>query len=123
VTRLHHVNVVVPPGRTDAVVPFYELLGLTRLAKPKEGVAASGAWFALPGGAHQVHVSEREGVRNADQHFALVVDDLDALVTALAEAGHPCVPGKDLLGARRANTADPEGNKVELIEAAGPFTP
>ena len=25
-TRLHHVNVVVPPGATDEAVPFYELL-------------------------------------------------------------------------------------------------
>ncbi len=120
-TRLHHVNVVVPPGATDEVVPFYELLGLTRLAKPTEGVAASGAWFELPGGAHQVHVSEREGVRNADQHFALVVDDLDALVQALAAAGHPVADGRPLLGARRANTADPVGNKVELIESVGAF--
>jgi catechol 2,3-dioxygenase-like lactoylglutathione lyase family enzyme len=119
--RLHHVNVVVPPGRTSSVVPFYELLGLTRVAKPAEGVAAEGAWFDLPGGATQVHVSEREGVRNADQHFAVSVEDLDGLAAALAAAGHPVTPGKDVLGARRFNTADPEGNKVEVIEAVGPF--
>ena len=90
--RLHHVNVVVPPGRTEAVVPFYELLGLVRVPKPAEGVAAEGAWFDLPGGT-QVHVSERVGDRNADQHFALVVDDLDETVTALLDAGHPVAPG------------------------------
>ena len=119
--RIHHVNVVVPPGRTPSVVPFYELLGLTKVPKPAEGVAASGAWFDLPGGTTQVHVSEREGVRNADQHFALAVDDLDGLVAALSAAGHPVTPGSVVLGARRFNTADPEGNKVELIEAVGPF--
>ena len=120
-TRIHHVNVVVPPGRTDAVVPFYELLGLTRVEKPTEGVAQTGAWFDLPGGDSQVHVSEREGDRHPDQHFALAVDDLDSTALALQQAGHPWQPKAGLLGARRGMTADPEGNAIELIEAIGPF--
>jgi hypothetical protein len=119
--RLHHVNVVVGPGCTDAVVPFYELLGLTRVEKPAEGVAQTGAWFDLPGGATQVHVSEREGARHPQQHFALAVDDLDNLALALQQAGYPWHPGSVVLGARRGMTADPEGNAVELVEAIGPF--
>jgi hypothetical protein len=89
VIRLHHVNVVVAPGRTDAVVPFYELLGLTRVQKPTEGVAQTGAWFAFPGGGTQVHVSEREGDRHPEQHFAVVVAHLDDVVARLQQAGHP----------------------------------
>lgn len=119
--KLHHVNVVVPPGRTEAVVPFYELLGLVRVAKPAEGVAQSGAWFDLPGGAAQVHVSEREGTPHPQQHFALAVEDLDNLALALQQSGYPWHPGSVVLGARRGMTADPEGNAVELVEAIGPF--
>lgn len=119
--RLHHVNVVVAAGRTDAVVPFYELLGLTRVPKPVEGVAQVGAWLDFPDGISQVHVSERPGERHPDQHFAVVVADLDALVRALRAAGHPWKPGTVQLGARRGMTADPEGNAVELVEAVGPF--
>ncbi|HUR15310.1 MAG TPA: VOC family protein [Mycobacteriales bacterium] len=119
--RLHHVNVVVAPGRTEAVVPFYELLGLTRVTKPTEGVSQDGAWFDLPGGVAQVHVSEREGLRHPQQHFALAVEDLDNLALALLQAGHPWHPGSVLLGARRGMTADPDGNAVELVEAIGPF--
>ena len=118
--RLHHVQVVVPPGRTDAVVPFYEVLGLVRVPKPAEGVSATGAWFDLPGGAAQVHVSERTGERHPQQHFALVVDDLDGLVARLREAGHPWAPAPVLLGASRGMTADPEGNAVELVEEVRP---
>ncbi len=117
--RLHHVNVVVPPGRTDDVVPFYEALGMARVAKPTQGLAQSGAWFDLPDGRTQLHVSERPGEHHADQHFALVVDDLDALVATLRGAGHPWEPKPGLLGARRGMTADPQGNAVELVEAAG----
>ena len=115
--RLHHVNVVVPPGCTGDVVDFYALLGLTQVPKPTEGVAQTGAWFDFPGGTQQLHVSERDVQTNADQHFAVVVDDLDRLVTALRDDGHPFDRKPDLLGARRGNTADPYGNTVELIEA------
>ena len=118
--RLLHVNVVVPPGRTDDVVGFYELLGLVRVVKPLAGVAQVGAWFDVPGGT-QVHVSEREGSPHPQQHFALAVEDLDSLVGHLVAAGHPWKPGTLLFGARRGMTADPCGNAVELIEAVGPF--
>jgi hypothetical protein len=118
--RLHHVNVVVAPGRTDAVVPFYELLGLSRAPKPAEGVAQIGAWFDVPGGT-QVHVSERSGDRHPEQHFALVVDDLAGLVQRLEAAGHPWRATTPIGGAQRGMTADPEGNAVELVEAAGAF--
>ena len=117
--RLHHVNVVVAPGRTDAVVPFYALLGMTRVDKPA-GTAHAGAWFDVPGGT-QVHVSERAGERHPEQHFALVVDDLDAVVERLRAGGHPWSPKPEVGGARRGMTADPEGNAVELVEAAGSF--
>ena len=110
--RLHHVTVVVPPGRTEAVVPFYEALGLVRV--PKHGTRAEGAWFDLPGG-EQVHVSEGSGRRHPEQHLALEVDDLDAVVQRLAAAGHPWEAKPELLGRRRGMTADPEGNAVELL--------
>lgn len=119
--RLHHVNVVVPPGGTDVVAPFYELLGLVRVPKPASGVAASGAWFDLPGGRTQVHVSERPGERHPEQHFALAVVELDDLVRRLTLAGHPWSPKPLVDGARRGMTADPCGNAVELVEAVGLF--
>ena len=112
--RLDHVNVVVPPGRTEAVVPFYEALGLVRVPKPAGTSRGAGAWFDLPGG-QQVHVSERSGQRHPEQHLALAVDDLDAVVGRLQQAGHPWQPEPDLLGRRRGMTADPEGNAVELL--------
>jgi catechol 2,3-dioxygenase-like lactoylglutathione lyase family enzyme len=119
--RLHHVNVVVRPGRTDAVVAFYELLGLHRVDKPTTGVAQSGAWFAFPDRVTQLHVSERDGPRNPDQHFAISVDDLDDVVRRLGAARHPWTPKLEIDGARRGMTADPEGNAVELVEAVGLF--
>jgi catechol 2,3-dioxygenase-like lactoylglutathione lyase family enzyme len=117
--RIHHVNVVVAPGGTEAVVPFYsEVLGLRRVEKPTEGVAQSGAWFDV-NDAMQVHVSEREGDVHPQSHFGLVVDDFDAVLIRLREAGAPWEDQADIFGGRRGFTRDPAGNRVEILEPAG----
>ena len=118
-TRLHHVNVVVPPGATGHVVAFYaETLGLRQVAKPTEGVAQSGAWFDIDEQT-QVHVSERDGERHPQTHFGLVVDDFDAVLARLSAAGAPWEDQPQIFGGRRGFTRDPEGNRVEILERAG----
>jgi catechol 2,3-dioxygenase-like lactoylglutathione lyase family enzyme len=117
--RLHHVNVVVPPGQTDAAVAFYAgVLGLQQVPKPAAGVAAEGAWFDIGAGS-QLHVSERPGARHPDMHFGMVVDDFAGALDRLAEVGAPWTEQADLFGGRRGFTRDPAGNRVELLEPAG----
>ncbi|HET6908837.1 MAG TPA: VOC family protein [Mycobacteriales bacterium] len=117
--RLHHVNVVVPPGRTDGVVGFYgDVLGLRQVIKPTEGVAQTGAWFDIDDHT-QVHISERDGDRHPQVHFGLVVDDFDEMMRRLAKVGAPWEDQADIFGGRRGFTRDPEGNRVEILERAG----
>lgn len=117
--RIHHVNVVVAPGCTDAVVPFYvDVLGLRHVQKPKDGVAQTGAWFDIDESS-QVHVSEREGDVHPQSHFGLVVDDFDDVLRRLRDAGAPWEDQADIFGGRRGFTRDPAGNRVEILEAAG----
>lgn len=118
--RLHHVNVVVPPGATDTVVAFYtDVLQLRQVPKPAEGVAQSGAWFDIGDTGSQVHVSERDGERHPQTHFGLVVDDYDAALARVRAAGAPWEDQPPIFGGRRGFTRDPQGNRVELLEAAG----
>jgi len=118
VTRLQHANVVVPAGATATVAPFYEhVLGLRRVAKP-DALDSSGAWFDVDGYA-QVHLSERDGERHPDAHFALVVDDLDAVLRRVEESGAPWTEQDDVFGGRRGFTRDPAGNRIELLERSG----
>ena len=119
-TRLHHVNVVVPPGATSRVVPFYaDVLGLRQVRKPKEGVAQTGAWFDIGDTGAQVHVSEREGARHPQTHFGLVVADFDDVLARLAAADAAWEDQPPIFGGRRGFTRDPEGNRVEILEQAG----
>src|SRR4051794_19956061 len=105
--RIHHVNVVVAPGRTDDVVPFYtDVLGLRRVAKPTQGVDLSGAWFDIDD-VTQVHVSERDGDVHPQSHFGLVVDDFDAVLDRLRNVGASWEEQADLFGGRRGFTHDP----------------
>ena len=117
--RIHHVNVVVPPGQTESVVSFYvDVLGLRRTAKPADGVAQSGAWFDVDDRT-QVHVSEREGAVHPQSHFGLVVDDFDAVLDRLRVVGASWEDQPDVFGGRRGFTRDPAGNRIELLENAG----
>jgi catechol 2,3-dioxygenase-like lactoylglutathione lyase family enzyme len=122
--RLHHVNIVVRPGETDTLVDFYtEVLGLRRTDKPAEGTSPGGAWFDIDD-AHQMHISERaDAVMHDDMHFGLVVDDFDAVLARLDDAGAPWQPQADLFGGRRGSTRDPLGNRIELLEPTGRLAP
>ncbi len=117
-TRLHHVNVVVPTGQTALVQPFYtQVLGLRPVGKPGDA-GRGGAWLELGDGT-QVHVSERDGAAHPDAHFGMVVDDFAAVLERLAAAGAPWTEQEDLFGGRRGFTRDPAGNRVEILERAG----
>lgn len=118
-TSLQHVNVVVPRGRAEEVAAFYiGVLGLRRLDKPAALAGRGGAWLAVDDHA-QVHLSERDGEVHPDTHFALVVDDYDGVLAALAATGAPWTEQEDVFGGRRGFTRDPAGNRVELLERAG----
>ena len=118
-TRLQHANVVIPRGATAEVAAFYEhVLGLRRIDKPAALAGRGGAWFDVDGFA-QVHLSERDGAVHEDSHFALVVDDFDAVLAALARHGAPWTEQEDVFGGRRGFTRDPAGNRIELLESAG----
>ena len=118
--RLHHVNIIVRPGETEALIGFYtDVLGLHRTDKPIEGTTPGGAWFDI-NSSNQLHISERtDAVTHDDMHFGLVVDDFDAMLLRLSTAGAPWKPQADLFGGRRGSTRDPVGNRIELLEPVG----
>ncbi len=114
---IDHVQVAAPPGCEDAARRFYgALLGLPEIDKPEALRARGGAWFGL--GDQQLHVGVEDPFAPAAKaHPALRVaaDRLDAVAQRLGDAGAPVTWDDALPGLRRFYTADPWGNRLELL--------
>jgi catechol 2,3-dioxygenase-like lactoylglutathione lyase family enzyme len=121
VLGIDHVQVAAPPGSEDDARRFYgELLGLSEVPKPPVLQARGGVWFAC--GAHQLHVGVSERFTPADKaHPALQVRlaELDRLGARLEDAGAPGRWDDAIPGTRRFYTADPWGNRIELVGISG----
>jgi catechol 2,3-dioxygenase-like lactoylglutathione lyase family enzyme len=125
VSRLHHVQVSCPAGGEDAARSFWVgALGLTEVEKPAPLRTRGGCWFRSydEQGAvsAEIHVGVEASFRPARKaHPALVVDDLDAVAASLRDGGHPVdlTERETFPGYQRLHTADPHGNRVEILQS------
>ena len=115
ITGLHHVQIAVPPGSEPALRDFYAgLLGMTEVSKPAALAARGGAWFRS--GTAELHLGVEPDFRPARKaHPGLLVDELDAIVARLVDAGRSVRPDDLLPGYRRCYVDDPCGNRLELL--------
>ena len=113
---VHHVSLMTPD--VEATQRFYvEVLGLTvREDRPDFG-PIGGVW--LNAGDQQVHLVEGAVPNRAGQHFALQVDDLDAVVSELRAKGYEVKDPFDSGVGRQTTVDDPVGNMVELNQPHG----
>jgi catechol 2,3-dioxygenase-like lactoylglutathione lyase family enzyme len=112
---IDHVQVAGPPGCEAAARAFYgALLGLREIPKPPELAARGGVWFRL--GQQELHVGIEEDFRPAlKAHPAFRCVDPDALATSLEASGAPVTWDGHVAGVRRFYTADPFGNRLEIV--------
>ena len=111
--RLDHVNITTPEELEEDVVEWYEnCLGLEKISKPG-GTREAGAWFKI--GEAEVHVSPDEHNPHKEAHFCLQVNDFQATVERLREAGCHIEQAGEIPGRHRLFTRDPAGNRVELM--------
>jgi lactoylglutathione lyase len=116
----------------DASVRFYEALGFERRGRLNFQTAYN-LYLGLPGDGDTLELTVNEGrsepydIGDAFNHFALTVEDLDALLARLAEQGiepeaapyHP--GGREEY--RICFVADPDGYRIELIDGGAFPTP
>lgn len=121
VTGLDHVQLAMPAGREEDARRFYAgLLGMTEVAKPPPLVSRGGCWFEAPGTV--VHIGVEDGFVPARKaHPAFRVADLESARQALDAAGAPVQADDTLPNVRRFYTADPFGNRIELIQDGDGF--
>ena len=121
VTGFHHASLVV--ADLSRSLAFYQgLLGLP-LDESRPDLGYAGAWLQVA--QQQIHlmvlpnpdpVAGRPAHAGRDRHLALTVNDLDALQARLDAANLPCTRSRS--GRRALFCRDPDGNGLELIEAA-----
>jgi|SRR5690349_21510357 catechol 2,3-dioxygenase-like lactoylglutathione lyase family enzyme len=113
---IDHVQVAGPPGCEPAARSFYGgVLGLTEIPKPPGLAARGGVWFRL-GDGQELHVGVEPEFRPAVKaHPAFRCANPAALARALQDAGAPVTWDDDLPGVERFYTADPFGNRLEVV--------
>ena len=114
---IDHVQLAIPEGGEDAMRAFFiGLLGFAEVPKPAD-LSPSGCWFES--GPVSVHVGVDPDFRAATKaHPAFLVDDLAGLREALEAAGHETKDDTPVEGYDRFFTADPFGNRIELMQRA-----
>jgi glyoxylase I family protein len=114
VADIHHVSLNV--SDTGRALGFYAgVLGLVELERPAFGFG--GAWLDA-GNGRQIHLIEAAVPADLGQHVAFRVDDVDATVAALRDAGVEVTGPVPVVetGIRQAFAADPDGNRVEFTQ-------
>ena len=120
-TAIDHVSVIVT-DLTAARAFYSTILGLAEIAKPKtfDFVAL---WFDL-GNGQTLHLLQKgEADTGSPRHFALRVGDADALRTHLRSQGVAIRETGPIPGCARFFVADPDGNRIEIIEWIEPYDP
>lgn len=114
---LDHIQLAMPPGAEAEARWFYgEVLGLAEVAKPEALVARGGCWFE--GRQLVLHLGVEENFVPARKaHPCFRVADLAEARRTLEAAGASIVADDTLINVRRFYTADPFGNRLELIQA------
>jgi lactoylglutathione lyase len=106
-------------------VAFYEKLGFEELRRMPIGDEATNVFMGLPGDGPRLELTYNHGVTEPYEigtgygHIALTVDDLDATLERLAEAGiEPERPPYQVRegGSRLCFVRDPDDYRIELLE-------
>ena len=119
-TQLDHVALHV--ADVDASCAFYSTV-LQLESLPRPAFDFPGAWFRL-GTTQELHLIGDRGEavhsHNRGNHFALMVDDIDAWEEHLTQANANMRPRKVRPdGASQIFLVDPDGHFIELCTAPG----
>ncbi|GAA2621051.1 VOC family protein [Paractinoplanes durhamensis] len=116
IERLHHVQLLIPPGGEEAARQFYGgVLGMIELVKPPVLAARGGCWFRS--GGWEVHLSPVPDFAPATKaHPGVLINGLDLLAEKLEAAGYPVEWDPHFPGHRRLYAIDGHGNRLEFLE-------
>jgi catechol 2,3-dioxygenase-like lactoylglutathione lyase family enzyme len=118
ISQLDHVSVLITD--VDRSRRFYgEVLGLREINKPRTFDFVV-LWFEL--GNHTLHLLLKDQPDTiSPRHFALRVDDAGAARSYFRKLGQRVDETTLIPGADRFFIADPDGNRIEIIQWLRPY--
>jgi glyoxylase I family protein len=119
VSQVDHCSVIITDVKRSR--QFYrDVLGLKEINKPRTFDFVV-LWFQL--GDTQVHLLLQEKADTiSPRHFALRVTDVAAARAHFRAAGIPIQETTPIPGADRFFIADPDGNRIEIIQWLRPYS-
>jgi catechol 2,3-dioxygenase-like lactoylglutathione lyase family enzyme len=112
---IQHVALETTRADGRAAIAFWQALDFA-VVEPPPGLRDRAAW--LERGGTQIHLLWTDAPTFAREgHVAVVVDDYEATLERLRDAGHAVEPRREHWGAPRASTRAPGGHRVELMAA------
>jgi catechol 2,3-dioxygenase-like lactoylglutathione lyase family enzyme len=117
ITGIHHYAIVV--SDLERSVGFYrDILNLDEIPIPETFYAAgiSARWLAV--GSGQIHLIRGDEPQTASRrHAALIIENAATARQLLMEKGFMVHETTPIPGYDRFFTADPDGNRLELIQS------
>ena len=120
IIRLHHVTHNIARASAPSARHFYgEVLGLREIVPMGDPDNERLIWFEV--GDHQLHlVLQDQADPTTSRHLAVLVDGFAEFVIRLRAAGVTLDPVRTRPdGAKVTWCYDPDGNRIELMEARG----
>jgi catechol 2,3-dioxygenase-like lactoylglutathione lyase family enzyme len=120
ITHIDHCSVITTDVERSR--RFYrDVLGLKEIPRPRT-FAFVVVWFELPG--QQLHLLLKDRADAiSPRHFALRVTDVAAARLYFHERGIAVEETTPIPGADRFFIADPDGNRIEIIQWHRPYDP
>lgn len=113
---IHHIAVVVTDLEKNKAF-YQEVFSLPEIARESSNaVRPKGAWLQM--GMVELHLQFREEqAAKSDQHFAIVVENLDQVCSRASAMGAKTVASTPLTGfQKRAFVYDFDGNRIEVLQ-------
>ena len=128
IRRLQHISIEIEAGREDEARHFYsDALGLKEKRRPMGLKDRPLIWYDVGDGEDEIHLIRMErdaftGPRRED-HLCIEVDDVEAMRSQFAAQGVPVQETSVIDNRPRFFVTDPFGNRIELVQIVGKFTP
>jgi catechol 2,3-dioxygenase-like lactoylglutathione lyase family enzyme len=125
---LQHISIEIEAGREDEARRFYgEALGLKEKRRPMGLRDRALIWFDVGDGEDEIHLirmgRDAYASPRREDHLCIEVDDIEAMRAHLRQQDVPVQETSVIDNRPRFFVTDPFGNRIELVQIVGKFTP